>query len=221
MPEPLTRKQKLLRLRPMVNLETGNINESAFSLTLSLYAKAKQKKLLDGRIRKCCKCPDLNIPYVTGSCPGWGDLNARIFLIGQSLHGPGIDTDIPFILGSGLLIDAALQLSNIKRNDVFFTNVIHCHPISNRASMDREKRNCLPHLRDELRIVNPDFIVTLGNDAKAGLDVVLAQKSMDTFSAKVLALVHPASILRGAPEVRVAWVLRLAKALDKYSEVRQ
>ena len=218
MSESLTRKSKLLRLREYINLETGVIDEGAFLSSHVLYERAKEKKALDSAIRRCRKCPGLNMPWVTEAAPGWGSLTARIFFIGQSLHEPGVETSIPFILGSGLLIDAALALSSIGRHDIFWTNAVHCHPLKNRPSTDGERRNCLPYLREELLLIEPDFIVAFGNDARASLEKALLHSSAKKFTPKTLFLKHPAALYRtGSPEARVAWILRLAKALDKYS----
>lgn len=203
-----SRRDKLVALQEMVDLQTGKVNEAYFEYENTLYAKALRKKALDSRIRKCHKCPGLNVKRLTDSCPGWGDLNAKVFIIGQSLHSPGISTDLPFILGSGFILDAALRLSGLLRKDVFITNTIHCHPESNRGSLEEEKKNCLPFLIKEIEIVWPKLIVLLGNDAQ-GAKITLKE------GIRVLKLKHPAAFLYSNPEGKVEWVLRLSKEIDK------
>ena len=107
----LKRKEKLIALRNMIDLESGTLNKDFFVYENTLYEKAVQKKSLDSRIAKCQLCEGLNIKRLTDSCGGWGDLNAKIFFIGQSLHKPGILSDLPFILGCGDQLDAAQRLS--------------------------------------------------------------------------------------------------------------
>jgi len=235
MDKPLTRKQKLCKLRNYIDLETGVIHERAFTETWELYQRAKEtsgfpwvcqskkQAILNAQISECRKCPGLNMPRVTEAAPGWGSLDARILFIGQSLHEPGVATGIPFILGSGLLIDAALILSGIKRAEVFWTNTIKCRPLRNRQSTPGEKQNCRVYLKQELLCIMPDFVVPFGNDAQQAVDMVLSQRALAglTTTVKRLNLKHPAALYRnGTAEARVGYVLRLSNALDKYREPR-
>ena len=206
-----TKRRKLIALRTMMDLETGELHESAFPEVRDLYTRAIMKKTLDREIRNCKQCPAMNIKRITESSPGRGDLFAKVFFVGQSLHEPGMCSHVPFILGSGYLIEAALRLSGIPRHDIFWTNAVHCHPQKNRASKDSEKSNCLPYLIRELGIVQPRLVVTFGNDAESALAQIPGPW-------KRLHLKHPAALYRnGSAEAKVAWVLRLSKTLDKYS----
>jgi len=211
---PLKRKDKLIALRKMVDLETGAINEAAFEWENTLYEKAIQKKSLDRRIHNCELCEGLNITRCTDSCGGWGDLNAKVFFIGQSLHKPGILSDLPFIKGSGYLLDAALRLSGLLRKDVFITNVVHCHPPRNRSSAFWERRSCLPFLKTELEIVRPELVVALGNDAQEAIREI-AMSDFSTGANKVLSVKHPASFLHSAPEDSIEWIIKLSNEIDK------
>jgi len=201
-----SRKDKLVALSQFVDLETGEVDEDAFLYENTLYKKAILKKVLDRNIRQCGLCEGLNIKRLSEGCPGWGDLNARVFIIGQSLHKPGIISDLPFILGSGYSLDAALRLSGLSRKDVFITNVVHCHPPGNRSSTSDEREACLLFLEREIQIVKPKLVVALGNDAKW---------AVGKLKVKALCLKHPASFMYGAPEDRVGWILRLSKEIDK------
>ena len=203
---PSNRKDKLIALRKMVNLETGEICEESFGYENALYNKGCAMKSLNAQIKKCQLCEGMNIPRLTENCPGWGDLNAKVFFIGQSLHKYGIHSDLPFILGSGYLLDAALRLSGLLRKDVFISNVVHCHPPKNRASTTEEKENCLSFLEREIDIVEPELIVALGNDA---------HWAVIQFGIKALCIKHPASFLHSAPEDSIDWILKLSKEIDK------
>lgn len=211
----LKRKDKLILLRTMVDLETGAINESAFDWENLLYYKAVQKKSLDRRIYNCRLCDGLNIKRCTDSCSGWGDLNAKVFFIGQSLHKLGILSDLPFIKGSGYLLDAALHLSGLLRKDVFITNAVHCHPLSNRGSTDEEKKNCLQSLRAEIKIVCPKLIVALGNDAQWATAQLRLETWLFENKIRTLLVKHPASFLHSAPEDSIEWIVKLSNEIDK------
>ncbi len=207
----LTRAEKLTALREFADLQTGKLNVSAFTYENQLFEKAVALRRINRKIAACSLCSDLNIRRFTDSAPAWGDPNAKVFFIGQSLHKPGILSGIPFILGSGYLVDAALRLSGLLRKDVFISNVVHCHPPGNRASEEIEKQNCLGYLATEIGIVRAKLIVGLGNDAKWALSA-LSVKS--TKRRRVLCVKHPASFLYAAPERRVEWILKLSNAID-------
>ena len=207
-----TRSEKLTALQDYMNLETGRIKESSFIWENTLYEKALRKKLLDSRILRCTKCPGLNIARFTEACPGWGNLNADVFFIGQSLHKPGVRSGLPFIGGSGYMIDAALRLSGLLRHEVYFWNTVLCHPANNRASTSEEKENCFPYLREVISIVQPKMIIALGNDAKEAVGK-LSGWSEDP--PRTLCIRHPASFSYSEPESRYLWIVKLSLEIDK------
>ncbi len=210
------RKSKLIKLQHLLNLETGQIDPKAFPYENALYNRSVRKKHLDRHIRACRLCEGMNIPAVTASCPGWGDLCAKIFVVGQSLHEPGVQSGVPFIFGIGYGLDAALRLSVLTRLEAFITNIVHCHPPRNRASTDEEKENCLPFLAEELKIVRPKLVVALGNDARQGLEQVYSNLQNNNSPAKTVFLKHPAAFLHsGSPEQAIDWVIRLSIIFDK------
>ena len=209
-----TRAQKLIELQKYMNLETGTINEDVFEWENDLSEKGLKKKVLDEKILKCSMCEGLNIKRLSECCCGWGDLNADIFFVGQSLHKAGMQTGIPFIGGSGYMLDAALRLSGLLRKDVFISNVVKCHPPGNRQSTEEEKRNCLPFLSQELLIVKPELVVALGNDAKAAIED-LSLWANEPVAKKTLCMTHPAKFMYSEPEARVNWIVKLSLQMDK------
>ena len=206
------RSKKLEHLSKFCNLETGYFSDESFADLDLLYNKGRLYHKLCQRIRCCSKCEGMNIGRVTECCPGWGNLNAEIMFVGQSLHEPGMYSQLPFILGSGLIIDAALRLSNIDRHDCFWTNVVMCHPERNRPSTDEEKENCLSYLFEELDIVQPRIVVALGKDAEQGVGKYMEQRE---YEWKYLHYQHPASLLYSSPESRPNWIIKLSLDLDK------
>lgn len=202
---------KLVQLRAVCDLETGVLDPSAFEDEKLLYEKGRAMKVLATSIRKCTKCDGMNIRKMTEAVSGWGNLNAEVMIVGQSLHGPGMVSGVPFVGGSGVYVLAALYLSRLKRRDCFWSNVVHCHPEKNRASTEEEKTNCLSFLKTEIKIIQPRLIVALGNDAKD----VLLHGSIDG-NWDLYAVKHPAALMRGAPpEQRVDWIVKLSLAIDK------
>lgn len=208
-----TRENKLLKLAQLLDPATGVIIQNKFKREQALFKKARQKRLLDKQIRNCKKCPGLNESGVSTGAAGWGNLSAKIFFIGQSLCTQCMATSIPFTAGSGYLIDAALRLSNLERNDIFISNVVHCHPPNNRASHTYEIEFCIEYLKQELNIIKPKLVVALGKDAGVSIHKFKLTRGhkFELYEVK-----HPASFMysgwRGAKD----WILNLSFTIDKY-----
>ena len=94
---------------------------------------------------------------------GDGPLDAKVMIIGEA---PGKNEDLqgkPFVGAAGKLLDELLEQAGLHREDVFIANVLKCRPPSNRDPKPEEIEQCADYLRDQVRIVSPDIIVTLGN----------------------------------------------------------
>lgn len=112
-----------------------------------------------------------------------------------------------FVGRSGALLDELLQAANIKRENVYITNVVKCFSPGNRPYTTEERNACKVHLDQEIAAVRPKVIITLGGDALEAITgqtqmMKLAGQSID-FKDKntgheyqVLASVHPSYILR-------------------------
>lgn len=128
--------------------------------------RRRQLKLIADRISTCRQCPGMNLPGVTASAPGYGSAHAPVAIVGQSLCRKCMESGIPFTGGSGSYIDRALELVDLKKSDMFITNVVHCHPVNDRKSHRYEIENCTPYLHEELDVVSPRLIIGLGDDAE-------------------------------------------------------
>lgn len=96
---------------------------------------------------------------------GAGDPEARVMLIGEA---PGRSEDLkgePFVGAAGKLLDELLSHAGLLREDVFIANVLKCRPPSNRNPAQSEIETCTPFLREQIRVICPDVLVTLGNFA--------------------------------------------------------
>lgn len=130
--------------------------------------KRAHDRLAD-RIRTCTKCAGMNVKGKTQAAPGWGNLGSPVVIVGQSLCGPCMAAQEPFVGGSGDLLEAAFDLADVRKRDLYITNVVHCHPEGNVKSLREWKTNCTPYLGEELRLVRPKLIVGLGGDAKVAV----------------------------------------------------
>lgn len=98
----------------------------------------------------------------TNPVPGDGNANARILLIGEA---PGFHEDAqgkPFVGNSGKFLTDLLEKAGLNREDVFITNVVKHRPPGNRDPLPDEMAACSYFLEQQIEIIDPDVIVTLG-----------------------------------------------------------
>ena len=146
-----------------------------------------------------------------------GNLNAKVMLIGEA---PGRDEDqqgIPFVGRAGQLLNKMLLAINLKREDVYITNVVYWRPPDNRTPSDEEILEFLPFLQQQIDIVSPDFIFLLGSvAAKAILSTPLAlgklrgswheyQSLQLNKKIPTIASYHPAFLLRSPQYKKASW----------------
>lgn len=96
---------------------------------------------------------------------GTGNPSARVVLIGE---GPGRNEDLkgePFVGAAGALLDELLAHAGLRREDVYIANVVKCRPPNNRDPEPIEIETCTPFLREQIRVIQPEILVTLGNFA--------------------------------------------------------
>ncbi len=103
----------------------------------------------------------------TKAVPGEGNAHAKILFIGE---GPGFHEDKqgrPFVGPAGQFLDELLTSINLKRPDVFITNVVKCRPPNNRDPLPEEIQACDDYLNRQIVAINPKVIVTLGRYSMA------------------------------------------------------
>jgi DNA polymerase len=154
-----------------------------------------------------------------------GNPQARVMFVGEA---PGRDEDIaglPFVGRSGKLLDLMLAAIGLDRTKAYIANVVPWRPPGNRTPTPQETAICLPFIRRQIELANPDILVCLGQPATQTL---LATREgitktrgrwfkYDTGSREIRALAtyHPAFLLRSPLQKRFAWrdFLALKKAL--------
>ncbi len=93
---------------------------------------------------------------------GEGDPQARLMFIGEA---PGADEDRtgrPFVGRAGQLLEKMIIAMGLSRETVYICNVLKTRPPNNQTPTIEEARRCAPYLREQIRIVAPEAIVTLG-----------------------------------------------------------
>jgi DNA polymerase len=132
--------------------------------------------------------------------PGEGPANAEIMFIGE---GPGFhenEQGRPFVGAAGKFLDELLASINLKRADVFITNVVKCRPPGNRDPQPDEMGACREYLERQILAINPKLIVTLGRYSMANFmpDVRISAahgQARRIRDRMVVAMYHPAAAL--------------------------
>ncbi|HEY5888166.1 MAG TPA: uracil-DNA glycosylase [Acidimicrobiales bacterium] len=138
---------------------------------------------------------------------GVGDPHADLLFVGE---GPGADEDRlgePFVGRSGKLLDQLVQEEmGLTRDHFYIANVVKCRPPDNRDPRPDEIEACRPWLEQQLALIAPRVVVTVGNFATRTLlqtrdGITKVRGRSYPFGAAVLIpTFHPAAILRGGAQ---------------------
>ena len=130
-------------------------------------------------------------------------------------EGPGADEDRqgePFVGKAGELLTAAITKGlKLKREQVYICNVVKCRPPQNRTPAEDEVAQCFSYLEQQLTLVAPKVIVTLGAPALRALTgsnegITRARGQwMDWRGIALMPTFHPAYILRKPEAKREFW----------------
>lgn len=153
-----------------------------------------QDQILNNQI-----CPEL-AKTATQLVMGSGNPNADIVFIGEA---PGKNEDIngiPFVGAAGKFLDAMLETIGLKREDVYITNIVKYRPPNNRDPLPEEKAAFLPYLQQQMAIIQPKLIITLGKHSMEcflpGLKISDVHGQPQRVDGQVyLPLYHPAAAL--------------------------
>lgn len=156
---------------------------------------------------------------------GVGNPHASIMFVGEA---PGFHEDQqgePFVGAAGKLLNDLLSSAGLSRDQIYITNVIKCRPPNNRDPEPDEVEKCKPFLMQQIRIIRPKLVCTLGNwatqtllERKVGITKVKAQAFyMQDFV--IFPLLHPAAALHqgNLMDTLKADFKKLKEFLDKHS----
>jgi len=127
--------------------------------------------------------------------------SSGILFIGEA---PGRNEDLegrPFVGAAGKFLDELLKTIDLKREEVYVTNVVKYRPPNNREPNDEEKNACRVWLNSELLFIKPKVIVTLGRHAlgkfipEAHISVDHGKSFVHTTGIPVFTMYHPAAAL--------------------------
>lgn len=152
-------------------------------------------------------CPEL-AAQAKNLVMGEGDPHAKILFIGEA---PGKNEDEqgrPFVGAAGKFLDEMLARAKISRKDVFITNIVKYRPPNNRDPLPEEKAAFWPFLLQQIKIIAPELVVSLGRHAMEqflpGEKIsrihgqprrITLDFAGENFSWTILPLYHPAAAL--------------------------
>ena len=93
---------------------------------------------------------------------GEGNPDARLLFIGEAPGKSEVAQGRPFIGPSGDILNELLASIGLKRDDIYITNILKDRPPENRDPSPLEIEQYAPFLEQEIAIIQPDVIVTLG-----------------------------------------------------------
>jgi uracil-DNA glycosylase len=144
-----------------------------------------------------------------------GNPEGRVMFVGEA---PGRDEDIagvPFVGRSGKLLDLMMGAIGLDRTQVYIANVVPWRPPGNRTPTPQETATCLPFIRRQIELADPEILVCLGQPSTQTLlgtrEGITRTRGrwfkFDTGSREIRALAtfHPAFLLRSPLQKRFAW----------------
>lgn len=148
---------------------------------------------------------------------GDGNPKARVMLIGEA---PGADEDrqgLPFVGQSGQLLDKMFATIGLTRETFYITNIIPWRPPGNRQPTPAEAEACLPFVKRHIDLISPDFLILVGGTAAKTLlggssGIMRLRGSWKEYTSeaskkmKVMAIFHPAYLLRSPGQKREVWL---------------
>lgn len=170
----------------------------------SAEERREQLVALYEEVKACERCPlhETRTKAVFGA----GDADAGLMFVGEA---PGAEEDqrgLPFVGRAGQLLNQMLEEIGLSREEVFIANVLKSRPPGNRDPQPLEIEACRPYLFEQVRLIEPTVICTLGNFATkllsgnpAGITKVRGAPQVHEIGGRtvfLLPLFHPAAALR-------------------------
>ena len=194
-----------------VYLEAEEPHAEPAGMVMKFAERTVEERLsaIEKRVSVCTKCA-LHQGR-THTVFGKGNPRTKVMFIGE---GPGKDEDLkgePFVGRSGQLLTKIIEAIDLKREDVYITNMVKCRPPQNRDPLEEEVRCCEAYLVEQIDLIKPRLICALGRIAAQWLlgnkEPLAALRNSENFyrGIPVLVTYHPAALLRNPELKRETW----------------
>jgi uracil-DNA glycosylase family 4 len=192
--------------RSMAYLEQGPQSHSPSSPTRTAYRSLQELANFIGDCDRCKLCKGRkHIVF------GEGNPHARLVFVGEA---PGMEEDLtgkPFVGQAGKLLTDIIKAMGLIRDEVYICNIVKCHPPRNRDPEADEVETCLPFLKEQIALIQPDVICTLGRISAQslvdkGVKITRDRGQWRSFmDIPLMPTYHPAYLLRYPHAKRQVW----------------
>jgi DNA polymerase len=157
----------------------------------------------------CTECPLHELR--TNAVFGTGNSRTKVMFVGEA---PGRDEDLkgePFVGRAGQLLTKILAAIDLKRKDVYITNILKCRPPNNRDPQEGEIRCCEEYLKKQIELIQPKVVCALGRISAQWLlrtNAPLSTLRTGEYHYEeipVLPTYHPAALLRNPEYKKPTW----------------
>ena len=207
----------------ILNLEKLNSNEIEYIFSDKPINRLKTKPQLEDKIKLLSKLRN-EIENID-NCElkknakqlvfADGNNQSKIMIIGE---GPGQKEDEqgkPFVGDAGILLNKMLNAIQIKRNNIYITNVVNYRPPNNRKPEPSEINRYSNYLRQHIAIIDPKILILMGSTAMESLfgsKIKISKergvwKELIIHNKTYLTMItfHPAYLLRQADQKKYSW----------------
>jgi len=204
--------------RTVIKLKNNMKDRTAFQTETGIKTETDSKSsksdmlqfLKDVKVNECVKCrlsaARKRIVF------GEGSPESKLMFIGEAPGAEEDNTGRPFVGRAGQLLTKIIESINLKREDVYIANIIKCRPPDNRNPMYDEIDLCVPFLKEQIAIIKPEIICTLGKFATEfiigndkGTISSVRGKEFNYEGITVIPTYHPSYLLRNPGAKKETW----------------
>ena len=186
--------------------------KSSDDLQLKAYSLKLTSSNLDSLKNEISNCKRCNLYKTRHNIVfGTGNPKAELIFIGEA---PGEDEDLqglPFVGRAGRLLTKIIEAMDLKRSDVYIANILKCRPPNNRPPLPIEIIECENILKNQIKIIGPKVICTLGKFAsqtllRTEITISALRGNFREYNGiKLMPTFHPAYLLRNPNDKKLVW----------------
>lgn len=201
------------------NLEQNQHKESGAAEQLQQQNPLDNIDALNRAINQCQLC-ELHTSRKQ-AVPGEGNPQARLLVICDAPVDDAAASDVLFETQDKQMLQAMLQAINIDLASVYLTSLVKCQPPEQRAPYTSEMICCDDYLSAQIKLIQPEVIMILGEQASQQL--LVSQKCLTDLRLRqhqhlgvpVYASYHPRELYNSAATKSKVWqdLLQLRKYL--------
>ena len=208
---PRDRQQPSSAPSPGTPVASSSVNSAPYpGVSLPVAEVVTALDSLSQSVAGCTRCKAL-ASCRTQTVFGEGSPQPRFVFFGEAPGAEEDKTGRPFVGAAGQLLTKMIEAIQLKREDVYLLNTVKCRPPGNRNPAPDEVANCREYFETQLQLLRPEYIVCLGAVSSQALlqSKLSIGRLRQTFhqyhDSKVIAIYHPAYLLRNPDAKRAAW----------------